>query len=329
MMSLAGTTEVMRAANEASERQLYEWHYFSPDGRRVLASNGVRMDIEGHCDAAADFKTVIVCGGHYSHAYDDRELSLALRKADRNGADIGGLDTGAHALARANLLDGYRATIHWDNMAAFAENYPSIQVTPGLYQVDRNRFTCGGGTAAIDLMLHLVTLKHGAQLATTVSEQLLIERIRSFDDMQRRGAATLRGVRHPKLMRVIEMMEQNLETPLQRSHMAGVVELSPRQLERLFNKYMGCTPAKYYIELRLRRARLLLLQTGMSIIDVALACGFVSASHFSKCYKDFFGHTPRRERDMAPLVWTNTDAQLKPFTTAQGVTVGRLSQVRE
>ena len=165
-----------------------------------------------------------------------------------------------------------------------------------MFEVDRNRFTCSGGTAALDMMLNMISQQHGHELAASVSEQFIHERIRDRHDHQRMALTARLGVRHPKLIQVIQLMEQNLEEPLSRQELAEAAGLSSRQMERLFAKYLHRSPARYYVELRLNRARLLLLQTNMSVIDIALACGFVSASHFSKCYRDFFGKTPRRER---------------------------------
>ncbi len=171
-------------------------------------------------------------------------------------------------------------------------------MTSELFEIDRNRFTCSGGTAAIDLMLNVIARQHGHELAAGVADQFMHERLRDQHDHQRMSLPARLGVRHPKLLAVIEMMEKDLEEPVSRTELARSAGLSTRQLERLFRKYLNRSPARYYLELRLNKARLLLLQTNMSIIDVALASGFVSASHFSKCYRDFFGRTPRKERGL-------------------------------
>jgi len=268
MIAFTSAVEPLRLANRAAGRQLYSWRLFSSDGKPVAASNGIVLQTE---------------------------------------ADIGALCTGSHVLARAGLLDGHRCTIHWENIAAFTEDFPDIEVTSELFEVDRNRFTCSGGTAALDMMLNMIALQHGHELATAVSEQFMHERIRDRHDHQRMALPARLGVRHPKLIRVIRQMEANLEEPLDRGQLAAAAGLSTRQLERLFRKYLNRSPARYYVELRLNRARLLLLQTNMSVIDVALACGFVSASHFSKCYRDFFGKTPRRERGLPQLPFAAED----------------------
>jgi len=239
-----------------------------------------------------------------------------LRRLDRKGINIGALCTGSHVLARAGLLEGYRCTIHWENITGFIEEFPGIEITNELFEIDRNRFTCSGGTAALDMMLNLIGRQHGHELAAAVSEQFIHERIRDEHDHQRMALTARLGVRHPKLIQVIKLMEQHLEEPLDRAALAQRVRLSTRQLERLFGKYLGRSPARYYLELRLNRARLLLLQTNMSVIDVALACGFVSASHFSKCYRDFFGKTPRKERGL-PLI-SGAEANAPPPLSVQG-----------
>ena len=296
MIAFVSALEPLRLANRASGRQLYRWRVFSPDGRPVNASNGLEIRPEGALDELMEFGTVVVCSGIDAHKFHDRPTLTVLRKLDRKGADIGALCTASHILAQAGLLDGYRCTIHWENLAGFAEQFPEIDITTELFEIDRNRFTCAGGTASLDMMLNLIGGQHGAELAAQVSEQFMHERIRDRHDHQRMGLPARLGLRHPKLLEVARLMEQNLEEPLERADLAKGVGLSTRQLERLFRKYLHRSPARYYVELRLDRARRLLQQTNIPIIDVALACGFVSASHFSKCYRDFFGKTPRRER---------------------------------
>jgi transcriptional regulator GlxA family with amidase domain len=296
MIAFTSAVEPLRLANRASGKELYRWHLFSPDGKPVAASNGILLTPEGPVDQILNYHTVILCSGIDGHLYEDRNVFAMLRRAERQGADIGALCTGSHILARANMLNGYRCTIHWENLASFTENFPEVEATAELFEIDRNRFTCSGGTAALDMMLNLIGQQHGHELAAAVSEQFIHERIRDRHDHQRMALTARLGVRHPKLIQVIQQMEANLEEPLTRGDLAEAAGLSSRQMERLFAKYLKKSPARYYVELRLNRARLLLLQTNMSVIDIALACGFVSASHFSKCYRDFFGKTPRRER---------------------------------
>lgn len=296
MMGFSSAIEPLRSANRMSGRELYSWHILSTDGKPVAASNGIAVVPEASIADHQPFSTLVVCSGLNAHQYGDRQVFNWLRRLDRQGVDIGAISLGTYVLAKAGLLDGYRCTLHWENLASFTEAYPQLEVTSELFEIDRNRFTCSGGIAAFDLMLHLITLQHGHALAAQVSEQFIHDRIRGARDHQRMALPARLGVRHPKLVNVIKLMEESLEEPITRARLADAVGLSSRQLERLFRKYLGRTPTRYYLELRLNRARLLLLQTDMSVLDVALACGFVSASHFSKCFREFFGRTPREER---------------------------------
>ena len=219
-----------------------------------------------------------------------------LRKTARRGAVIGAVCTGAHILAEAGLLDGYRCTIHWENLPGFSEAFPEINSTGGLFEIDGDRFTSAGGTTAIDMMLTMIAGQHGPDLAASVAEAILHSPIRHHSENQRMSLPARIGARHPKLVSIIEKMEENLEDPLSPSLLAKQAGLSTRQLERLFRRYLDRSPKRYYLELRLKKARSLLLQTDLSVINVALACGFSSPSHFSKCYRAFYGRTPYRER---------------------------------
>ncbi len=300
MIAFTSAVEALRLANRASGQELYRWRLLSVDGEPVTSSCGLSLQVEASLAEAERCATIVLCSGLEVQRFDDKRLFSWLRRQEREGADLGALCTASHLLARAGLLDGYCCTIHWENLAAFAEDFPDVDISTELFEIDRNRFTCSGGTAAIDMMLNLISRQHGHELAVSVADQFLHERIRDRHDHQRMSLPARLGVRHPKLLAVIELMETNLEEPLGRAQLADSAGLSTRQLERLFRKYLNRSPARYYLELRLNRARLLLLQTNMSVIDVALACGFVSASHFSKCYRDYFGRTPRRERGLPP-----------------------------
>jgi transcriptional regulator GlxA family with amidase domain len=221
-----------------------------------------------------------------------------LRKAARTGKDIGAVCTGAQLLAMAGLLDGYTCTIHWENQPGFIEEFPEINVTSSLFEIDRDRFTGAGGTSALDMILALISSQHGVTLATQVAENILHSPIRQPGEHQRMSLPARIGARHPKMVEIIEQMEQNLEEPLSPSVLAKQAGLSTRQLERLFRRYLDRSPKRYYLELRLKKARSLLLQTNMSVINVALACGFSSPSHFSKCYRAYYARTPYRERGL-------------------------------
>ncbi len=296
MIGFFSAIEPLRVANRLSGRQLFSWHIFSLDGGPVPASNGMTIVADAPIAAVERFPTVIVCASFEPGRHESKPLLAWLRRLARQGTRLGALETGARILARAGLLDGYRATLHWEAVPAFAEQFPGVAVTHELFEIDRKRITCSGGTAAIDLMLHLISARHGQALAIEVSEQLLHARMRSPDDHQRLAIGQRLGVRHPKLIRIVEAMENNLEETLGLDDLSAIGGISRRQLERLFRGYLGDTPSGYYLKRRLRRARQFLDQTDMSVLDVSLACGFVSAPYFSRAYRAHFGRAPREDR---------------------------------
>jgi AraC family transcriptional regulator, glycine betaine-responsive activator len=305
MMPVTSAIEPLRLANRLAERTLYAWSLHSLDGKPVTASNGIVTNVDGDVETIDAHAAIIVCGGiNVQHNTDKRLLSW-LRKISRRGVDIGAVCTGAHILAEAGLLDGYKCTIHWENLPGFSEAFPDIDATGGLFEIDNDRFTSAGGTTAIDMMLTMIASQHGPELASSVAESILHSPIRHHSENQRMSLPARIGARHPKLVSIIEKMENNLEDPLSPSLLAKQAGLSTRQLERLFRRYLDRSPKRYYLELRLKKARSLLLQTDMSVINVALACGFSSPSHFSKCYRAFYGRTPYRERGV-PAVEGNT-----------------------
>lgn len=296
LICFAAAVEPLRSANRIVGRTLYEWELLSTAGSFVESSGGILAQPVREIAEVQHVANVAVCGGTDTHRFDDKRTFNWLRRLARQGANIGAISTGSHVLARAGLLDGYRSTVHWEDLAAFRERYSELDVTDEIFEIDRSRFTCSGGTASMDLMLHVIGMQHGHELASAIAEQFMHERIRDRHDHQRMDLRARLGVAHPKLLAVVQQMQDTLETPMSRAELAFGVGLSTRQLERLFRKYLHKTPTRFYLELRLERARLLLRQTSMSVLDVALACGFVSASHFSKCYREHFARRPGEER---------------------------------
>jgi transcriptional regulator GlxA family with amidase domain len=296
MIAFASAVECLRLANWVMGREAYAWTMVSADGKPVKASNKLEIAAAGTLADCGPLDAVFVCGGQDVHGFDDRTVLAGLRRRVAHGATLGALCTCTHVLASAGLLDGYRCTIHWENMPAFVEAFPEVQATTELFAVDRNRYSCAGGTAALDLMLHLVSAHHGPEVAAAVSDELIHHRIRDGHEGQRMDLRTRSGIAHPKLLAVVAAMEENIEHPMSCSELAADVGLSTRQLERLFQTYLAVPPTRYYLRMRLERARFLLRQTSMPVFDVALATGFISASHFSKCYREQFGSPPSAER---------------------------------
>ncbi|MDX1609767.1 MAG: GlxA family transcriptional regulator [Halofilum sp. (in: g-proteobacteria)] len=296
MIAFASAVDPLRMANRLSGRELYQWIAYTVDGRPVEASNGLEVTPDAAIAEAADLNTLFVCAGVEVEDTCDRNTLSWLRKLGQQRMNFGALCTGSHVLARAGLLDGYRCTIHWENIASMREAFPRVVVSYELFEIDRDRFTSAGGTAPLDMMLNLITRQIGADTASAISESFACERIRGRHDRQRIPLQLRLGTSQPKLIETVSIMESNIEEPISLDELARHVGVSRRQLERLFQKHLNCVPTRYYLELRLTRARQLLLQTSISIVDVAFACGFVSAPHFSKCYRDYFGIPPREER---------------------------------
>ncbi len=298
MIAFSACVEPFRIANRVSGKNLYRCQAISLDGRPVLASNGLSVNVDGGLDDIAA-ETVFVCGGIDIKDHVDDRLLKKLRRLSSHGVNIGSVDTATHILAAAGLLNGHKCTIHWENIPSFIVQFPDIEVTSELFEIDRGRYTCSGGIAALDLALRLISKQYDPATAAAVADQVMHHRIREGHERQRMGLRSRLGVAHPKLLAVIGRMEESLEEPLSCCDLAREVGLSARQLERLFRKYLATAPTKYYLDLRLNKARFLLRQTSLPILSIALACGFVSASHFSKCYREHFERTPSEERRVA------------------------------
>lgn len=296
LIAFSAAVEPLRLANRLAGYDVFSYSLYSLDGNSVFASNGVEIGVQSSIADAGRMESIFVCGGLEIEKYAEKGLTGHLRWYSSHGTRIGSLCSGAYVLAKAGLLDGYRCTIHWENIPAFQEEFPDIEVTSELFEMDRTRCTCAGGTAALDMMLAIIGHQFGASLASATADQLIHHRIREGHEGQRMDLRTRLGITHPKLLQVISMMEENIEEPVNCAELAAHVGMSSRQLERLFRKYLNYAPTRYYLELRLSRSRFLLLQTSLSVLSVALACGFISASHFSKCYREYFMRTPSEER---------------------------------
>ncbi|MDK3072632.1 GlxA family transcriptional regulator [Sedimentitalea sp. JM2-8] len=296
MLSFASALESLRIANRMAGRELYSWRLVGEGGDTVTCSAGTQFKLDADLDELNRDDTVLICGGIDVQSATTKRLLGWIRRESRKGLMIGGLCTAAFSLAKAGLLDGRKATIHWENADSFAEEFEDVILTKSVFVIDGNRMTTAGGTSSIDLMLKIIANSHGEDLANAVADQLIYSSIRTDQDTQRLSVPTRIGVRHPKLSQVIQMMETNIEEPISPSILARDVGMSTRQLERLFRRYLNRSPKRYYMELRLQKARNLLMQTDMSVINVALACGFASPSHFSKCYRAHYDTTPYRER---------------------------------
>ena len=296
LLSFAGAVDALRIANRAAGRDLYEWTLMGEGGEAIASSVGASFNVDSDLEELRRDDTVILCSGVRVQSNCSPKLLNWLRRESRRGVHIAGLCTASYIMARAGLLSQKRATIHWENHDSFTEEFDDVDLTKRIFVIDGNRMTAAGGTASMDLMLKLIAQQQGEEVANIVADQQIYTSIRTDRDSQRLSVPTRIGVRHPKLSEVIQRMEANIEEPISPSVLASEVGMSTRQLERLFRRYLNRSPKRYYMELRLQKARNLLMQTDMSVINVALACGFSSPSHFSKCYRSHYDTTPYRER---------------------------------
>ncbi len=296
MLSFASALDSLRIANRMADKDLYAWQLVGEGGDTVSCSAGTTFKLDDDLSDLQRDDVVLVCGGVDVQRATTKKILNWIRREARKGIRVGGLCTGAYTLAKAGLLEGKRATIHWENADSFAEEFENVELTKSVFLIDGSRMTTAGGTSSIDLLLKLIADDFGEELANAVADQMIYSSIRTDQDTQRLSTPTRIGVRHPKLSQVIQMMEKNIEEPISPSILAKDVGMSTRQLERLFRRYLNRSPKRYYMELRLQKARNLLMQTDMSVINVALACGFASPSHFSKCYRAHYNTTPYRER---------------------------------
>jgi len=299
MIAFSSALEPLRMANQLTATEHYTWSLISTDGEPVQCSNGISIAADLAAGNRERFDAVFVCSGVNIHRINDEPGLLWLKQLDKSGTVLGAVCTGTYLLAKADLLTDRRCTIHWENPASTREQFPHLVISPELFEIDKDRYTCAGGTAPLDMLLCEIRNRHGADLATRISEQYMCERIRDQNDRQRVPLTQRIGASQPKLAEAVSLMEANIEEPMTLDELSHHVGLSRRQLERLFQRYLQCVPTRYYLELRLERARQLLLQTSMPIVDIALACGFISAPHFSKCYRDTFSIPPRDERRRA------------------------------
>jgi AraC family transcriptional regulator, glycine betaine-responsive activator len=296
MIAFTSAIEVLRMANYVARTEHYRWSIFSLDGAPVPASNGIVVRPTQPLDHAQLPDVMIVCGGvRIRDAVTDATRATLVELAGR-GVPLGGICTGAYALMASGLLDGYRCTVHWENLSALHAEFPQVRFADELFVVDRDRLTCTGGTAPLDLMLNLVGGRLGQPLAAQVSEQFILERIRGATDPQPIPVDARVGFSRAELVEVVRLMEANIEEPLSLEELARLVRLSQRHLQRMFKIYLNVSPTHYYLSLRLKRARDLLRTTDASIARVTTICGFHSPCHFSKAYRAQFGHAPSYER---------------------------------
>lgn len=296
LIAFSSAIEPLRMANWVTGEEHYETVLISHDGEAVASSFGVQTLVDYSLDDIPALDAIFVCGASPIARTGNEAIIAWLRKQRTTGIALGGIGTGSYLLACAGLLNDHRATIHWWDLDSLREDFPHTQVSNNLYEIDGKRYTCSGGTAAMDMMLFLISQRYGMDLAASISEQFVCERMRTSDDQQRIPLKARIGVSQPKLIEAVQLIEANIEEPLSADDLARHVGVSRRHLERLFKKHLQTVPSKYYLELRLEKARQMLRRSDKPVLQVGLACGFSSASYFSTAYRNHYGLTPREER---------------------------------
>jgi transcriptional regulator GlxA family with amidase domain len=296
MMSLSSAIEPIRVANRLLSRRAFEWRTCSTDGKPVTASNDLVIEAEPAATVIDDVDVLILCAGTRLHASFEKSLIRAVRSAARRKRAIGGLSTATHILARAGVLDGYRCTIHWENLPALREEFPDLLVTEAIYEIDRDRLTSSGGTTALDMMLRIIMLRHGPDIAHEVAAQFQHGKIRAHDERQTGWQQRNVAILPPILRRATTIMRSNIEEPAGIRDIADRVGVSQRQMERLFAAQFSLRPKQYYLMLRTECGRELLTYTEKTLIEIAVATGFGSVSQFSKWFQHFHGVSPSRYR---------------------------------
>ena len=304
-MTLSALVEPLRIANYCAGETLYSWDYLSVDGSNTTSCSGMSIPTTAIPAQGTNWDAVIICGGWNASRYDNAQLLKWLRLLARKGVTLGAAETGTYVLARAGLLDGHPATVHWHCLEGLEETYPDIDLSEQLFVTDGKHMTCAGGTSGIDMMLAHIQQQHSRTLALEVSEQLMHRPIRAGHQSQRESGKSIEAPIPGALKTAIGLMEKNIEEPVSIPDIAEAVGISQRKLERLFNKHFQCSAVAFYRIVRLQRARVLLTQTDMSVLDICVACGFTSSSYFSKSYTALFGMRPRDHR----TDWPDSDAE--------------------
>lgn len=295
LLALSCATDVLRSANLEAGEIIYEWVLLGEDGKSVVSSSGIDLP----CTAIDNFDksdVIAICGGDRSHLYQSKKVDQWLREHARNGKIIGSISDGAYVVAKTGLFDKCRSTTHWKCQSGYRELYPNLDIGMTIFEVDGKRFSCAGGTASLDLFLSFVSEKLGSDIAGRIADNYFHDTIRGQDQMQHMTGALRFVVRNKTLTDALLLMESALEFPIPMNEIAKRVNISLRQLDRIFQTNLNTSPSKYYRELRLLRASEMLKQTDLPISEIALGCGFQSVTHFSKYFKQHFNDTPRKYR---------------------------------
>ncbi|WP_220250781.1 GlxA family transcriptional regulator [Billgrantia montanilacus] len=292
MVAFFSAIEPLRIANRIGGRTLFEWDPISRDGEPVVASNGMTLATSCSLREVPQVSSLAVCASFEPESSIDGELVGWLQARAADGCVLGGMDTGCYALAAAGLLDDQTVTLHWECLPDFRARFPKVDAVESVFEVTDEGFSCAGGSAAIDMSLDLIRRRHGDDLAAQVRDQLIHDQGRQPASRQRDPVMP----QEPLVQRAIALMESNLELPLGIRELADELDISWRRLDRLFARHLKSSPQQVYLARRLDHAHWLLRKTPHSVMQISLACGFASASSFSRAFRRRHGFTPSRLR---------------------------------
>lgn len=301
-LALTAAIEPMRIANYLAPTPRYAWSFVSTEGGPVPASNGMSLDTVPLSEAG-EARWAFVCGSWGCETAAPPALYGWLRRLALKGVTLGAIDLGAYVLARAGLMSGKAATVHWSCLAGFAEQFPEVDAREQLYTVDKSVLTCAGGVSGMDLMLHVIAERDGEHLAHEVADQIMHHPLREPNTRPRQTFGGRQPDLHPSVRAAIALMEDNFEEPLSVPEIAAGVGVSQRHLERLFYAAMGCSVVQFRLLLRLQYARVLLTSTKLSVREVSAACGFNSMTYFSQAFQRCFEKKPSAYR----LAWPENE----------------------
>ena len=296
LFGLTSMLDPLRHANSTSDSVLYEWLLVSETGGLISSSDSIEIMTNASIKEIDRCETLIICSGGDPWLWTTAALLGFIRQQNNYGADIGCQDTGAYIAAAAGVLDGYRTTMHWENYESTVAAFPKVTFVQELLVIDRKRFSCPGALSGLDMMLYLISTQYGKALSTLVADELVYTHQRAHTEPQRRSLQIRLDSRNANLIEAVQLMEQNIEEPLLIAELAAHVGVSGRELERLFKSHLKQTPKAFYRHLRLEKARWMLQQTRNSVTSIAIACGFVSVSHFTRSYQQAFSKKPSQER---------------------------------
>ncbi len=296
LMSYSAAIEPLRAANLLAGKTLYEIEQVPVVGAQSVSSSGAIIKASAHVGERVDFDLILVVAGGDPARFSDERIYQWLRHLARRGVLIGGVSGGPVILAQSGIMAGRRMTVHWEHAPALAEYAPMLALERTIYVIDRDRLTCAGGTAALDMMHALITTHHGADFARRVSDWFVHTEIRPSGGPQRAGPVERYGTASLPVLRAIELMENHIADTLGLEQLAQLTGLGARQLNRLFREKLGRSTMGFFRDFRLEKADNLLSQSTLNITEIALAAGFANSAHFSHSYRQRFGRPPSASR---------------------------------